>query len=152
MLGLATNGLNAFDLVGVKDAIVDVSIPVSTMVIQSWTGKKLAEFGDPAGPPFIQTVWRADLYRVLYDAATSHGIEIEHNKRLVRAENTETGVTATFADGTQASADILIGADASDRRSGRSSTQRLPARVSLVSSASPAGPRWARNWHPRTAP
>jgi 2-polyprenyl-6-methoxyphenol hydroxylase-like FAD-dependent oxidoreductase len=111
MLGLATNGVNAFGAVGVKDAIVEMATPVSTMVMQSWTGKKLAEFGDPAGTPFIRVVWRADLYRLLYDAAASHGIQIEHNKRLVRAENTGDSVTATFADGTQASADILIGAD-----------------------------------------
>lgn len=38
-------------------------------------------------------------------------IPIHFNKRLVRVEETELGVTAYFQDGTSATGDILIGAD-----------------------------------------
>jgi 2-polyprenyl-6-methoxyphenol hydroxylase-like FAD-dependent oxidoreductase len=111
MLGLAPNGLNALEVLGAADAVRGIGIPVASMVMQSWTGKRLAEFGSYEGPPVFHAVWRADLYRALYDEAAARGIEIQHSKRLVRAEDTGDGVTAHFADGTRASADILIGAD-----------------------------------------
>jgi 2-polyprenyl-6-methoxyphenol hydroxylase-like FAD-dependent oxidoreductase len=56
-------------------------------------------------------VWRADLYRGLYDEAARRGVRIEHGKRLVRLRDTGDGVTAYFEDGSQAQGDILIGAD-----------------------------------------
>ncbi|HEX3779355.1 MAG TPA: NAD(P)/FAD-dependent oxidoreductase [Pseudonocardiaceae bacterium] len=110
-LGLATNGLNALKIIGVDDAVRAAGVPVSAMVIESWTGKRLAEFGVTAGPPVLYSVWRTDLYRTLYDQAAAQGIRIEHGKRLTRATEHADGVTASFADGTTASADILIGAD-----------------------------------------
>jgi len=36
------------------------------MVIQSWTGKRLAEFGTLPGLPQTQFVWRAQLHRGLH--------------------------------------------------------------------------------------
>ena len=110
MLGLAPNGLNALGVLGVDGAVRDIGLPVASMVMRGGTGKRLAEFGDGRGPVF-HAVWRADLYRALYDQAARRGIEIEHGKRFVRAEDSGDGVTATFADGTRATADILIGAD-----------------------------------------
>jgi 2-polyprenyl-6-methoxyphenol hydroxylase-like FAD-dependent oxidoreductase len=59
----------------------------------------------------MQFVWRPDLYRALYDEAAGRGIRIEHGKRLVSLSETPDAVTATFADGTTATADILIGTD-----------------------------------------
>lgn len=110
-LGLAPNGLAAFGIVGLDEAVRRIGTPAKSMLIQSWTGKKLAEFRDPAGAPILHTVMRTDLYRVLYDGAAAQGIRIEHGKRLVDAREGADGVTAHFADGSRASADILIGAD-----------------------------------------
>jgi FAD-dependent urate hydroxylase len=129
-LGLATNGLNALKIIGVDDAVRAIGTPVSSMVIESWTGKRLAEFGVTAGPPILYTVWRTDLYRTLYDQARAQGIRVEHGKRLTRATENSDGVTAHFADGTTARADILVGAD------GIRSTVR-----SLIDPAAPA-PRY----------
>jgi FAD-dependent urate hydroxylase len=84
---------------------------VSSMVMRSWTGKRLAEFGGPDGPPVFHAIWRTDLYRALYDEAAKRGVRTEHGKRLVRLRDTGDGVTAFFADGTRAEADILVGAD-----------------------------------------
>jgi 2-polyprenyl-6-methoxyphenol hydroxylase-like FAD-dependent oxidoreductase len=110
-LSIAPNGLAALDVVGAGDIVRRIGSPVSALVLQSWTGKRLAEFGSLPGQPTMQFVWRADLYRALYDEATRRGIRTEHGKRLVGARETGDGVTARFADGTEATADILIGAD-----------------------------------------
>lgn len=109
-LSIAPNGLSALAVIGADDAVRRIGAPM-TMVLQSWTGKRLAEFASPPGLPPMQLVWRAELYRALYGEAAHRGIRTEHGKRLVGAVDTGDGVTAHFADGTQASADILIGAD-----------------------------------------
>lgn len=110
-LGMAPNGLAALDILGIGDAVRDAGEPVQTMVMQSWTGKRLAEFGDRSGPPFLHAVSRSDLYQVLYDGARQRGISFEHGKRLVALDDTGEAVTARFADGTSATGDILVGAD-----------------------------------------
>ncbi|HEX3593288.1 MAG TPA: NAD(P)/FAD-dependent oxidoreductase [Pseudonocardiaceae bacterium] len=110
-LGIAPNGLNALAVVEADDIVRDLGDPVASMVIESWTGKRLAEFGSPAGPPVFHAVWRTDLYRAMYDRAVSRGIRIEHGKRLIDVRDHGDSVTAVFADGTQATADILIAAD-----------------------------------------
>ena len=48
---------------------------------------------------------------MLYQEARRRGIRIEHGKRLVSAAETADDVTARFDDGTEATGDILIGAD-----------------------------------------
>jgi FAD-dependent urate hydroxylase len=112
-LSIAPNGLNALAVLDAEESVRRVGIPMTAMVMQSWTGKRLAEFASPpAGDrPSMLLVWRTDLYRALYDEAARRSIPIEHGKRLVDVAQTERGVTAYFADGTRASADILIGAD-----------------------------------------
>ena len=59
----------------------------------------------------MQFVWRADLYRALRDEAARRGVRIHHGKRMVDLRETADGVTARFADGTEAAAGILIRAD-----------------------------------------
>jgi len=110
MLGLAANGMAALEVIGADGAVREIGRPVRSMVMRSWTGKRLAEFGDGSVPVF-DAVWRADLYRALYDEAARRGIRVEHGKRFVTAGETDDGVTALFADGSTATADILIGAD-----------------------------------------
>jgi 2-polyprenyl-6-methoxyphenol hydroxylase-like FAD-dependent oxidoreductase len=110
-LSIAPNGLNALEIIGAAGAVRDIGTPMTALVMQSWTGKRLAEFGAPPGLPAQQFVWRADLYRALYDEAARRGVRVEHGRRLVTATDTGDAVTARFADGGQATADILIGAD-----------------------------------------
>jgi 2-polyprenyl-6-methoxyphenol hydroxylase-like FAD-dependent oxidoreductase len=111
-LSIAPNGLNALAVLDAEDAVRRVGDPMTAMVFRSWTGKQLAEFASPPGDrPTMLLVWRTDLYRALYDEAVSRGVRIEHGKRLVDLTQTDQAVTARFADGTRASADILIGAD-----------------------------------------
>src|SRR5581483_3469034 len=75
------------------------------------SGRRLFEFGGVPGLPPSSLLWRPDLYRVLNDAARERGIAIEYGKRLAGVEEGPDGVTARFADGSNARADVLIGAD-----------------------------------------
>lgn len=110
-LSIAPNGLNALAVLGADAGVRRIGMPTTAMVIQSWTGKQLGEFGTLPGLPDTRFVWRGDLHRALYDEAGRRGISTEHGKRLIRAEDTADGISAHFADGTEAVADILIGAD-----------------------------------------
>jgi FAD-dependent urate hydroxylase len=130
-LSIAPNGLDALGVLGGAEVVERIGIPTTAMVIQSWTGKRLAEFGTPPGLPSTQFVWRAELHRGLHDEAARRAIPIEHGKRLVGAESSGNRVSAHFSDGTEAGADILIGAD------GIRSTVR-----SLIDPAAPQ-PRYA---------
>ncbi|WP_027344527.1 FAD-dependent oxidoreductase [Hamadaea tsunoensis] len=115
-LSIAPNGQLALDVIDAGEIVRAVGVPMRGMVMQSWTGKVLGEFGSAdSGPladlPDMQLVWRGDLYAALYAEAARRGIRIEHGRRLVGLTETADGVTARFADGTTATADILIGAD-----------------------------------------
>jgi FAD-dependent urate hydroxylase len=112
-LSIAPNGLNALGVLDAEHLITEIGDPMRAIVMHSWTGKKLAEFGgEPApGLPTMQFVWRPDLYRVLYEEARRRGISVVHGKRVVSVTETPDAVTAHFADGTAATADVLLGAD-----------------------------------------
>ena len=110
-LTLAPNGLDALDVIGLGDLVRPAGTPTTGIVMQDWKGRRLGEFGNPPGVPPMQFLYRSDLYQVLYEEARRRGISIEHGKRLVGAAETADSVTARFDDGTEATADILIGAD-----------------------------------------
>jgi 2-polyprenyl-6-methoxyphenol hydroxylase-like FAD-dependent oxidoreductase len=111
MLSIAPNGLAGLDVLDAAHVVDDIGTPMTAMVLRSWTGKVLAEFGTPPGLPDQQLVQRAELYRALYDEAAARGIAVVHGKRLVSLTDNGSEVTAQFADGTEATADILVGAD-----------------------------------------
>ncbi|MCX5387586.1 NAD(P)/FAD-dependent oxidoreductase [Streptomyces sp. NBC_00083] len=108
---IAPNGQNALDAIGAGAVVRDIGTPVTAMGLRSWTGKHLAQFAPPSRLPALQFVWRADFYRAVYAEAERRSVPIHHGKRLTHATDTGSGVTAHFADGTRADADILIGAD-----------------------------------------
>ncbi|KQV11403.1 NAD(P)/FAD-dependent oxidoreductase [Kitasatospora sp. Root107] len=108
---IAPNGQDALDAIGAGDLVRAIGTPVTAFGLRSWTGKDLARFAPPSRLPSLQFVWRADLYRAIYDEAQRRSVPIHHGKRLTGTADTGSGVTAHFADGSQASADILIGAD-----------------------------------------
>ncbi|MFI0895490.1 FAD-dependent oxidoreductase [Streptomyces sp. NPDC020983] len=110
-LTLAPNGMDALDLLGLAEPVRPFGVPMTAIEMQDWAGRRLGEFGNPPGVPPMQLLWRADLYRVLREEAARRGVRIEHGKRLVSAVETPEGVTAHFADGTTATADVLVGAD-----------------------------------------
>ncbi|MEV4257339.1 FAD-dependent monooxygenase [Spirillospora sp. NPDC049652] len=111
MLSVAPHGLAALAHVGADEAVRKVAQPVPGVVMQDGTGRVLTDFHGFPGLPETLALHRADLFRVLADHAVAGGIDIRYGKSLVNVVEREGGVTAEFADGTTATADVLIGAD-----------------------------------------
>jgi FAD-dependent urate hydroxylase len=110
-MSIAPNGLDALDVIGVGDLVRPAGQAMSGIVMQDWKGQRLGEFGNPPGVPPMQFFYRSDLQGGLEAAARQRDIRIEYGKRLAKVTETAASVTAHFTDGTQATADILIGAD-----------------------------------------
>ena len=107
---VAPNGLDALRIVGVDEAVRRIGQPIQRMIIEYGRGTQSGEFAGLPGLPSL-AMRRDELQRVLHDQAAAEGIAIEHGKRLVGVDETPGGVTARFADGTEAHADVLVGAD-----------------------------------------
>lgn len=109
MLNVAPNGLDALRVVGVD--LDGIGQPIRRMVIADGRGKRLGGFDGVPGLPPSRVVLRSDLYRLLHEHVVAAGIRIERGKRLVSVDETASGVTARFADGSSARGDALVGAD-----------------------------------------
>ncbi|WP_045878683.1 FAD-dependent monooxygenase [Pseudofrankia sp. DC12] len=110
-LSIAPNGLDALAAVGLGGIVEAIGTPITSMVMRNGAGRRLATLGAPAGLAEQRLLWRPDLYRALRDATASRGVTVEYGKRLVAVDQHPDGVTALFADGTSATADVLVGAD-----------------------------------------
>ncbi|WP_030438740.1 FAD-dependent oxidoreductase [Actinoplanes subtropicus] len=108
-IALAPNGMAALEIVGAAEAVRAVAEPAHRQVMA--IGGKRVPMPALAGVEPYQVVRRADLYRILHDRATAEGITIEHGRRLTEAREEGDRVTAVFADGSTATADVLVGAD-----------------------------------------
>ena len=113
-LTLQVNGIAALRAIDAGSALDGIGIATRSMTFRSGTGKALGAVSTgeplPDGTTGI-TVTRADLHRVLREEAQRRGITVTYGKRLVDVRESADGVTAVFADGSTASADILVGAD-----------------------------------------
>ncbi|MEU0518916.1 FAD-dependent monooxygenase [Streptosporangium sp. NPDC006007] len=105
-LTLAANGLEALRPLGLHDLVRDLGMDSPRMEMSNGQGRVLASFRQPG-----RTLRRADLYRALRDEAVRRGVPIRYGRRLTDASITGDGVRATFADGSTAEGDLLIGAD-----------------------------------------
>ncbi|WP_280235707.1 FAD-dependent oxidoreductase [Nocardia cyriacigeorgica] len=108
-LALAPNGLAALDVVGAGDRVRAIAVPISAMNL-SVGDKRVSVPTLPDVEP-LQLVDRSELHRQLHDHAIESGVPFEYEKRLVGVDEHGDGVTARFADGSSATADVLIGAD-----------------------------------------
>ena len=112
-LTLATNGLRALEALGAAEA-AELGFPTPEIVLRSASGRPLGATPTGLTPPHgpvSRTLLRASLSAALHDQAAGAGIPVHHGRRLVDVADGPDGVTATFADGTRATADVLIGAD-----------------------------------------
>jgi 2-polyprenyl-6-methoxyphenol hydroxylase-like FAD-dependent oxidoreductase len=109
MLMVAPNGLAALGIVGVD--LGAAGQPIQGMVMTDGRGKRIAEFGGVPDLPPSRVLYRADLYRAVREQIAAQGVRTEYGKRLIGAEEGPGGITARFADGSQATADVLVGAD-----------------------------------------
>ena len=113
-LTLQINGIAALRAVGADRAVADLGFPTPRMRFRSGTGKPLGDIG--TGGPLADgtvavTLRRSDLYRALCGEARRRGVHVEHGRRLTDARPVPGGVVAEFADGSTATADLLVGAD-----------------------------------------
>lgn len=108
-LALAPNGVAALRVVGADDAVTANATPIIRQAMA--VGRKRIDLPGLADVPPLQLVRRSDLYRALHDRAAAVGVAIEYGKRLVDAQENPNGITVRFADGSTASAEILVGAD-----------------------------------------
>jgi 2-polyprenyl-6-methoxyphenol hydroxylase-like FAD-dependent oxidoreductase len=109
-LALEPNGLSALRIVGADDAVRAAAVPISRSIM-SIGSKPGREMPTPQGFPPRQLVDRGALHRILRDRAERAGVRIHDDRKLIRVDEHSDGATAHFADGSSASADMLIGAD-----------------------------------------
>ncbi len=112
---------------GIAPELLAASTPIPDIAFAHYrTGELLAGRFQREPPPdrgfaTPRHIHRADLHAILLAAVRALDLEaVVAGKRLIEAKPDGAGVTATFADGETARADILIGADGS-----RSTVRRL---------------------------
>lgn len=110
-LNLASNGLSALHAIRVS---VHSGFPTEQMVMWSGSGKRLGmipngmKLGNGLGSV---TMRRGQLHRELREEAIRRGIRIHVGKKLQGVSLLNGLATATFADGSSAQAQLLVGAD-----------------------------------------
>jgi 2-polyprenyl-6-methoxyphenol hydroxylase-like FAD-dependent oxidoreductase len=110
-LTIAANGQDALQAIDVLEPVLDASFPARQLRMFDAAGTKLADAVLGRDHPCPQTITRASLSRILCDEATRCGVPLAHGKRLTGVTSRGGQVTAFFADGSSAEADVLIGAD-----------------------------------------
>lgn len=133
-LTLASNGMRALMQLDAAEAVAAVGFRLTGMRVVDATGTEVAKapLGEHDHPlAAYRCLRRADLTLALQTEARRRGIEIRHGARLTSIAEDAASVTATFADGSTATGDLLIGAD------GLNSVTR-----SLIDPAAP-GPHYA---------
>jgi 2-polyprenyl-6-methoxyphenol hydroxylase-like FAD-dependent oxidoreductase len=108
---IAANGQDALNAIDACDPVLDASFPASRMRIFDPAGSQVADIPLGRDHPGPRTITRSRLTAVLRDEAAARGVPVEYGKRLTTAVHTGTGVRVSFADGSQADGDVLIGAD-----------------------------------------
>jgi len=109
-LALAPNGMRALGIIDADAAVRAIALPITGQTM-SVNGRDIGVLPALHDIEPMQMVARGDLHRVLHDRAVEAGVVFHYGKRLVDVEQTVSGVLARFADGTTATADVLIGAD-----------------------------------------
>jgi len=108
------NAIRAFEQLGVAQRVLSLGSKVDRFEVRTSTGKTLSALSSSnlekkLGAPVFVVVHRADVLR-----GQAAGLETGRTHcgaRCISIENNTDGVLARFADGREASADLLIGAD-----------------------------------------
>ncbi|MBA2518707.1 MAG: FAD-dependent monooxygenase [Chloroflexia bacterium] len=132
-LNLAPNGVNVLKLLGIDIEREADGFPASGLTFFNTSGKELgaidsrddeARFGARS-----VVLKRANLHRALHAAAAVAGVPFHFGKRLTGIEQRPDRVVATFADGTTAAGDVLIGCDGIHSRTRHLILPRAPKPV-----------------------
>ncbi|MEF3113616.1 FAD-dependent oxidoreductase [Streptomyces chrestomyceticus] len=113
-LTLASNGMRALAQLGAADAVTSVGFPLRSLRLLDDRGSEVAHA--PMGEADdallrYRCLRRGELNAALQAEAVRRGVPIVHGARLVSFENGPHRVSARFADGSDATGDLLIGAD-----------------------------------------
>jgi 2-polyprenyl-6-methoxyphenol hydroxylase-like FAD-dependent oxidoreductase len=113
-LNTSSNGLDVLRTLDIDAAGQADGFPMPRMVMWSGTGRRLGEVANgirlPDGTVSV-ALRRGLLQRVLREEAERRGVRFEFGKRLDTYHAAGGEVIASFADGTKAEGDLLIGAD-----------------------------------------
>jgi 2-polyprenyl-6-methoxyphenol hydroxylase-like FAD-dependent oxidoreductase len=113
-INFQANGLDALRAIGAEEWVRGIGFPVEAMSFVNGKGRLLGTmpmaFRRPDGLTSLMMP-RAGLFVALAEMARAEGVPTHHGKRMVDARNTGSGVVARFEDGSEATGDILIGAD-----------------------------------------
>lgn len=112
-LGLAPNGLNVLAALGLAEKLRGRGSLALDSYFRDERGRLLAHLSTDAakyGQP-VMSMMRSDVYAVLADEMRQQAIPIHHGKRLVGVRDCAGTVTAKFTDGSEATGDLLVGAD-----------------------------------------
>ncbi|NGX16582.1 FAD-dependent monooxygenase [Wenzhouxiangella sp. XN24] len=113
-LGLGVNGMRALDELDLLEPVLrEQTIPTPRSEFRNAAGQLLGIVCNGSlrdGIPSV-TISRGALQESLAVAAQSKGVQFHYGKRLLTYQVASDSVTARFTDGTEACADLLIGAD-----------------------------------------
>ena len=111
-LTLTANGQDALHAIDAGQPVLAASFPATRLRLFSSSGVLLVDAPLGHDRPCSRTITRAALSALLRAQAAERDIRVHYGKRVVTAATSRKGqVTATFSDGTRATADLLIGAD-----------------------------------------
>jgi 2-polyprenyl-6-methoxyphenol hydroxylase-like FAD-dependent oxidoreductase len=113
-LTLASNGMRALAQIDAAGAVAAIGFPLASMRVLAGSGERMADvpLGEPEQPlSRYRCLRRGALNHALQAEAGRRGITVRHGARLTGLTESATGVGVTFADGSTAAADLLIGAD-----------------------------------------
>jgi 2-polyprenyl-6-methoxyphenol hydroxylase-like FAD-dependent oxidoreductase len=108
---IPANGQDALHAIDAGQVLSSISFPISGLRFLAPGGTFLGEFPLGGQRPPSRTVTRAALSASLAAEAARRGIPVAYGKRLTAVDHVGQGVTASFADGTSADGDVLVGAD-----------------------------------------
>ena len=112
-ISLWVNGIRALESLGLRDALTALSMAEPRAAVYEPDGALLASLDWGAlrakHGPIVQGLHRAELQGMLNDSLGSEYIRCD--ARFVSFTQDDRGVRATFADGSTAEGDVLIGAD-----------------------------------------
>lgn len=115
-VNIPSNGLRLLDRMGILSQLELRASSASQLKVHSMGGAILADL-DMAGWSREQTGFgfmralRTDLMDVLLEEANKQNIPVHFSKDTTKIVETDTEINVTFSDGTQASADLLLGCD-----------------------------------------
>lgn len=113
---LSPNAMRGLDYVGVGARVVATGQEPSTQIISHWQhgGKVLTVNRNDTlqtyGSAYVY-IHRADLHEILLEEAKQCGVSIHLGKQLSDIEYAQSRPTMSFADGSQATAELVVAAD-----------------------------------------